>query len=252
MMKKRNFLFLAAMTAMVFSLAAGCGQRGSGDASGSDASAQSSVSPKYETSAGSTANVQTEQTTLSQDGADGTQTRVQQESTGQTQNADIQVQTVDGQDTAITGDEAKAAALADAGIDASEVTHIRVKKDWDDGRNIYEVEFYVGREEYDYDIDADTGVILSKDYDIDDDFYNGQNGQGTGSDGNIISEDEAVRIVLDRVDGAAASDVWMKLDYDDGRAYYEGEIYYNNTEYEFEMNAATGEILEWSEEHYGR
>ena len=154
MMKKRNFLFLAAMTAMVFSLAAGCGQRGSGDASGSDASAQSSVSPKYETSAGSTANVQTEQTTLSQDGADGTQTRVQQESTGQTQNADIQVQTVDGQDTAITGDEAKAAALADAGIDASEVTHIRVKKDWDDGRNIYEVEFYVGREEYDYDIDG--------------------------------------------------------------------------------------------------
>ena len=45
---------------------------------------------------------------------------------------------------------------------------------------------------------------------------------------------------LTRVDGAAASDVWMKLDYDDGRAYYEGEIYYNNTEYEFEMNAATG------------
>ena len=29
---------------------------------------------------------------------------------------------------------------------------------------------------------------------------------------------------------------------------YEGEIYYNQTEYEFELNAQTGEVLEWSEE----
>ena len=86
-------------------------------------------------------------------------------------------------------------------------------RDWDDGRHIYEVEFYVDRQEYDYDIDASTGTIVSKDYDIDDDFYlgQGQNAQGN-SQSNVISEDEAIQIVLDRIKGASASDVWMKLD----------------------------------------
>ena len=128
------------------------------------------------------------------------------------------------------------------------MTRIRVKKDRDDGRNIYEVEFYVDREEYDYDIDADTGTILSKDFDIDDDFY--QNSTQSSQSTDVISENDAIAVVLERVEGASASDVWIKLDYDDGRAYYEGEIYYDNTEYEFELDAYTGEVIEWSQENY--
>ena len=128
------------------------------------------------------------------------------------------------------------------------MTRIRVKKDRDDGRNIYEVEFYVDREEYDYDIDADTGTILSKDFDIDDDFY--QNSTQSSQSTDVISENDAIAVVLERVEGASASDVWIKLDYDDGRAYYEGEIYYDNTEYEFELDAYTGEVIERSQENY--
>lgn len=125
------------------------------------------------------------------------------------------------------------------------MTGIRIKQDRDDGRDIYEVDFYVQAEEFDYDIDIASGQILSRDYDIDEDFNN--SGSGQSADG-VISQEEAVKIVLDRVQGATENDVRISLDQDDGRQIYEGEIYYNQTEYEFELNAQTGEVLEWSEE----
>ena len=58
------------------------------------------------------------------------------------------------------------------------------------------------------------------------------------------------RIALDRVSGATAQDVRIELDRDDGRYKYEGEIIYNNMEYDFEIDANSGTILEWSEERY--
>ena len=45
-----------------------------------------------------------------------------------------------------------------------------MKLERDDGFLIYNVEFYVGNEEYDYEIDADTGRIMDVDYEIEDDF----------------------------------------------------------------------------------
>lgn len=36
-----------------------------------------------------------------------------------------------------------------------------------------------------------------------------------------------------------------KLENDDGRTVYEIEFYYNTTEYEYKINASTGEILEF-------
>ena len=58
----------------------------------------------------------------------------------------------------ITEDQARAAALADAGVTEDQVSRIRIKTDRDDGRDIYEVEFYVDQSEYDYDIDMATGA----------------------------------------------------------------------------------------------
>ena len=36
------------------------------------------------------------------------------------------------------------------------------------------------------------------------------------------------------------------------RTYYEGDVYYDNKEYEFEIDAATGQVTDWSEEAMGR
>ena len=62
----------------------------------------------------------------------------------------------------------------------------------------------------------------------------------------LISESEAIAIALGRVPGANESHVAsFGKDYDDGRWIYEGEIRYNGLEYEFEIDAQTGNILEW-------
>lgn len=67
----------------------------------------------------------------------------------------------------ITEDEAKEIALAKAGVDESEVTFARVELDKDGGVWEYEVEFNVGRTEYDADIDAVTGEIKKWEVDRD-------------------------------------------------------------------------------------
>ena len=47
-----------------------------------------------------------------------------------------------------------------AGVTEKDVTWPRVHMDYDDGWQVYEVEFRVGWTEYNYDIDAVTGQIL--------------------------------------------------------------------------------------------
>ncbi len=66
------------------------------------------------------------------------------------------------------------------------------------------------------------------------------------SNKNYIGIDKARAIALSRVKGSNNSHVKkIKLDYDDGRAVYEGEIRYKGWEYEFEIDAITGRVLEW-------
>ena len=59
----------------------------------------------------------------------------------------------------LTMEEAKQTALDRAGVKAADALFTKVYKDYDDGRLVYEVEFYVDNTEYDMDIDAATGMI---------------------------------------------------------------------------------------------
>lgn len=68
----------------------------------------------------------------------------------------------------VTSEQAEDIALKHAGLKRSEVTYIRSSLDYDDGYKLYEVEFYKDRFEYDYDVDAVSGKILSFDKDYDD------------------------------------------------------------------------------------
>lgn len=65
-------------------------------------------------------------------------------------------------------EKAKQIALEHAGLKESDVKHLFVELDFDDGILRYEVDFRQGKFKYDYDIDAKTGEILSYDKDIDD------------------------------------------------------------------------------------
>ncbi len=68
----------------------------------------------------------------------------------------------------ITRDEAKAIALKHAGLSAGQVSRLKAEYDVDDGVPEYDVEFRVGNLEYEYEIHAKTGKILSWDKDYDD------------------------------------------------------------------------------------
>ncbi|MFV0414026.1 MAG: PepSY domain-containing protein, partial [Oscillospiraceae bacterium] len=64
-------------------------------------------------------------------------------------------------------EQAKAIALAHAGIAADNARFTEIKLDFDDGRYEYEIEFWSGNYEYSYDIDAVTGDIIGFDVDRD-------------------------------------------------------------------------------------
>jgi hypothetical protein len=68
----------------------------------------------------------------------------------------------------ITKDEAIAIALKDAGLTRDQVAGLRAEFDYDDGRPEYDVDFRQGNYEYDYEIHAESGKILSRDKDWDD------------------------------------------------------------------------------------
>ena len=142
----------------------------------------------------------------------------------------------------ITEARAREIALAHAGLTADQASFVRAKLEWDDGRQVYDVEFYTADyKEYDYEIDAATGEILSYDYDAE---YYAPSAGGANNTGDYIGEAEARRIALAEVSGASDADVrYARLDWDDGRAEYEVKIVLGTTEYEFEIDAYTGAIL---------
>lgn len=168
-------------------------------------------------------------------------------------------------------------AFIDAGINEDDVTRVRVSKEREDGEQIYEVEFTVPEEgkEFSYEILAEDGSILTMDQDMLEGVQNNQGTQNTQNTQNSqntqstqdkqntentqinqhtnqeqveISVEQARELALARVPGASESDIIIELDYDDGRYKYEGDIIYNNRQYDFEIDANTGNFLEWEEE----
>ena len=140
-------------------------------------------------------------------------------------------------------DEAKAQeiALAHAGIKAADATITKSKLDYDDGRQVYEIEWYANGAKYDYEVAVATGEIINSGYEA-------KTVVGTGNSATV-SEATAKQTALARVSGATEADIYeWKLDYDDGRPEYEGKIIYDGSEYEFTIDATTGTITEWDAE----
>ncbi|MBR5578650.1 MAG: PepSY domain-containing protein [Lachnospiraceae bacterium] len=162
-------------------------------------------------------------------------------------------------------------ALAHAGIDNSSLLFSKSSLEKEDGYVIYDVEFYADNKEYDYEIDAVSGNILVFDADMEYDFIpstsqqpektpasnqsatitelqKNDSVQESGKTASSITLDAAKQIALGKVPGATDEHIRIKEDYDDGHLVYEGKIIYQQTEYEFEINAASGNITEWDSE----
>ena len=59
----------------------------------------------------------------------------------------------------LTVEQAKQAALNFAGVNASEAVFTKAYKGYENGREVYEIEFYANNTEYDMDVDVYTGRI---------------------------------------------------------------------------------------------
>ena len=169
-------------------------------------------------------------------------------------------------DSAYIGVEAaKSAAFAHAGLDASQVTMGEVDFDYEDGRMVYELEFYANGAEYEYDIDASTGAVVKSSQE----GGRTQTGSGAGSggaSGNVssgagsgtaqsgaggtsadIGREAALAAALNHA-GVSQDQVYgleVKQEYDDGRLEYEIEFKTGGWEYEYTISAADGTILDY-------
>lgn len=162
----------------------------------------------------------------------------------------------------ITADEAKGIALGHAGIEETAAYGLKVKFDYENGIPCYEVEFKSSGYEYEYDIDARNGSILSVDKDRDDDYFTATQQPSTPAptaeptnapkptQSVYIGSERAKQIALNHA-GIGESEITnckVKFDYDDGLAIYEVEFETSSYEYDYEINARSGAIIECDRE----
>ena len=145
--------------------------------------------------------------------------------------------------TDIGAEKAKEIALQHAGVSASNAVFVKAERERDDGRLTYDVDFYAGNKEYDYEILAADGTILS--YDADIEGYRIPSSTSSSSSG-YISVERAKEIALQHagLSSLGVNFVKAEFDHDDGRAEYEIEFHHNFREYEYTIDAASGTILE--------
>ena len=166
---------------------------------------------------------------------------------------------------AITQKDARKIALEDAGLTEAEVTISAEKLDTENGVAVYEVDFVKGNVKYEYDINATTGAVYTKSSEstaLPSTEAAAQPSETAAAAANVtaaateasrgfIGVDRAKSIALGHA-GVSASSVSFskaKLDDDDGRGVYEIEFYVGNTEYDYEIDAHSGAILEASAEN---
>ena len=146
--------------------------------------------------------------------------------------------------TSMTEEEAKSIALQRAGKSDNEVTFTRVKKDRENGITVYDIYFYDSEKEYELSIDVNTKevVVYKEDYlKIDNSSNN------TTVDNGYIGVERAKQVAAEHA-GLNISDVVFskaELDVDYNISTYEIEFYYNYSEYDYEIDAVTGEILKY-------
>ena len=146
----------------------------------------------------------------------------------------------------ISADKAKKIALGDAKLAEKDVTFVKVELEFEDNRLVYDVEFYSGNVEYDYDIDAVSGAIVSADKDIENYVIPAQ--PSTEAQATEISVEKAKQIALSHAGVGSARFTKAKIDYENGVKVYEIEFKVGNMEYEYDINVVNGAIVSSSAE----
>ena len=156
----------------------------------------------------------------------------------------------------ISSERALEIALSHAGRKASEVQVVSSSSYTRQGRSICKFIFTGDTNEYIYEVDTTSGDVFTNScHAIGNGYGNGNPsgyGHGRHQQGHTatIGTDSAKSIALNHA-GVSADTVYdwdIDLDNDDGYVVYEIDFYSGNKEYEYEINAITGEIIWWDSE----
>ena len=142
---------------------------------------------------------------------------------------------------------AKAAALKHAGLSADQVTGLTAKLDWDDGQRVYEVDFWQGSTEYEYEINADGTVrqYESEAHAAPTAISAASGSSGSSATSTDIGETGAKAAALSAagLTEDQVQNLFIERDWDDGRIQYRVKFQANNTRYEYEIDGSTGSVL---------
>lgn len=151
-------------------------------------------------------------------------------------------------DNYIGQDQAVRIALDHAGFSRSQVKRLEVELKTKSGKTpYYEVEFEAGDYEYEYEIQAYSGKILEIEKEVLDRTSVSQPAQS----GSYIGQDKALQIALDHAGFSPSQVKELEIEFKAkaGKTpYYEVEFKAGSYEYEYEIEALTGRILEFERE----
>lgn len=159
----------------------------------------------------------------------------------------------------ITMEQAQEIALKHAKLTSDQVSFIKTDTELENGIEVYNIEFSYENKEYDYKINSANGEIVEYDSDIED--YDITQQQATkenksvtpnnqNSNNSKITVEKAKEISLKHANLKDNQVVFDKteMDYDNGVQVYDIEFHYNNVEYNYEIDANTGNILSYSQD----
>ena len=131
------------------------------------------------------------------------------------------------------------------------MTFVKLENEYEHGRTVYDIDFCTADyKEYKYEVNGNTGEITGWEYDIKKSLS--QNAaDGASQQTGAVSGIEAAKAIAVKQAGLNLSDVaWgeVETDYEDGRMIYEGKFFHGTMEYEFEIDAATGQVRKWEME----
>ena len=171
----------------------------------------------------------------------------------------------------ISKNEVKDIIAANMNVNSGDLYFEDIDFEFDKG--VYEVEVYYQNRDYEYKIDAKEGKVIYTDFkyftnqnntnntnDFNNSNNNGNgNGNNSGSTNNqnnlsgvepSITLDEAKNIAVTNagVDINSVKFTREELDHDNHTLVYELEFFYNNIEYDYEINATTGDIISYDKD----
>ena len=128
--------------------------------------------------------------------------------------------------------------------------------DFEMDKSVYEVEVYYQNKDYEYKIDAKDGKIIYTDFNvnnsINDNNSNNSNTNDSTNNGNntataSIPLDEAKNIALTHANLTedTVSLLRTEQEYDDGVLVYEIDFTHGDFEYDYKINANTGEVVSY-------